>query len=45
MADQLDRDYELLTHNYHPFQTFIYELKNKRFRDETEEAEAKAKGE
>ena len=37
MADQLDRDYELLTHNYHPNQTYIYEVLNKFMRDEAKD--------
>lgn len=40
MADQLDRDYELLSHNYHPFQLYAYKLQNKRLREQNEEAEA-----
>ena len=40
MADQLDRDYEIMTHNYHPFQLFAYNLQNKRLREQNEEAEA-----
>ena len=45
MADQLDRDYELLSHNYHPMQTYFYELQNKYFRKQTEDAELREKGE
>ena len=44
MADQLDRDYELLSHNYHPFQNFIYEHNNKYFRKEARDAELREKG-
>lgn len=28
MADQLDRDYELMTYNYHPGQLYAYKLRN-----------------
>jgi hypothetical protein len=45
MADQIDRDYELLSHNYHPFQLFAYELANKQIRKQNEAAEANEKGE
>ncbi len=45
MADQLDRDYELLTHNYHPYQTFTYELRNKYIRKENQDQEIREKGE
>jgi len=31
-ADQIDRDYELLSHNYHPIQLYTYELLNKQIR-------------
>ena len=33
MADQLDRDYELMSYNTHPAQLFIYELRNNYIRD------------
>ena len=39
MADQLDRDYELLSYNYHPFQLFAYKQQNKRIKQQNEEAE------
>lgn len=32
MADQLDRDYELLSYNTHPYQLYIYELRNRYLR-------------
>jgi len=28
MVDQLDRDFELVSHNTHPFQLFAYEVNN-----------------
>ena len=43
-ADQLDRDFQLLSHNYHPFQLYAYKLQNKRVKFEAEEAEAAQKG-
>lgn len=43
MADQLDRDYELLSYNYHPFQLYFYKLQNKRLREENEEHQAAEK--
>ena len=45
MADQLDRDYELMTHNYHPGQSHLHEVRNKYLRDEAREEESRAKGE
>ena len=51
MVDQLDRDFELVSYNQHPFQLFIYEviflreyltflqLNNQRLAFETERAE------
>ena len=45
MADQIDRDYELISHNYHPFQLFAYELQNKYIRKQNENFEAQEKGE
>ena len=44
-ADQIDRDYELLSHNYHPSQMFGYEITNKYIRKQNEKAEAQEKGE
>ena len=38
MADQLDRDYELMTYNYHPFQLYAYKLHNQRIRTQNENA-------
>ena len=31
-ADQIDRDFELVSHNYHPTQLHAYELYNKHIR-------------
>ena len=45
MADQIDRDYELISHIYHPFQLFSYELQNKYIRKQNEAFEAQEKGE
>lgn len=45
MADQLDRDYELLSYNTHPAQLFLYELRNNYIRDTNEQAETLEKGE
>lgn len=39
MADQLDRDYELLSYNSHPMQLFIYELRNNYIKQTNEEAD------
>lgn len=44
MADQLDRDYELLSYNTHPAQLFIYELRNNFIRQTNEEADQVEKG-
>lgn len=44
MADQLDRDYELMTYNYHPFQLYTYKLQNERIREQNERAESAEKG-
>lgn len=44
-ADQIDRDYEILNHNYHPVQLYTYELLNKQIRRQNEAADAAEKGE
>lgn len=44
-ADQLDRDYELMTYNQHPFQLFLYRFQNKYIKDRNEEAQKIEKGE
>ena len=36
MADQLDRDFELISYNTHPFQMFAYEVRNNQIAYETE---------
>lgn len=45
MADQLDRDYEILSYNYHPFQLYAYKLHNEQIRQQNEEADRKDRGE
>lgn len=45
MADQLDRDYELLTYNQHPVQLFAYRLHNRFLQKQNEEWERINKGE
>ncbi len=45
MADQLDRDYELISHNYHPAQLYTYDLINARIRKDNEDADSHEKGE
>lgn len=45
MADQLDRDYELMSYNYHPFQLYAYKLQNRRIKQQNEEAEQSEKKE
>lgn len=45
MADQIDRDVQLISYNYHPFQLFTYELLNKQIRKQNEAAQANEKGE
>lgn len=41
MADQLDRDYELMSYNYHPMQLYGYKIHNDYLREQNEEAERK----
>ena len=36
MADQLDRDYELMSYNYHPGQLYMYRLHNKAIQRQNE---------
>jgi len=45
MADQLDRDYELLTYNQHPVQLFTYRLQNRFLQRRNEQWERINKGE
>jgi hypothetical protein len=44
MADQLDRDFELISHNQHPHQLWIYDLQNQYVSEEMEEYELKMSG-
>lgn len=44
MVDQLDRDFELVSHNTHPFQMFTYEMNNRFIAKETEEYETRKAG-
>ena len=44
MADQLDRDFELVSYNTHPFQLFTYEVNNKYLADANEEYELQKSG-
>jgi len=44
MVDQLDRDYELVSYNQHPYQLFLYEVNNKRLALDHEEYEIKKSG-
>ena len=41
MVDQLDRDYELVSHGTHPYQLFTYEVANHMHEYENEEYERK----
>jgi hypothetical protein len=45
MVDQIDRDFELVSHNTHPFQLFTYNINNKFVAQRTESAETSNKGE
>ena len=45
MVDQLDRDFELVSHNQHPYQLFTYEAHNKYLARENEDYELQVKGE
>ena len=45
MVDQLDRDFELVSYNSHPFQLFTYEVNNKFIAYENENYETKKRGE
>ncbi|KRX10326.1 hypothetical protein PPERSA_02743 [Pseudocohnilembus persalinus] len=44
-VDQLDRDFELVSYNQHPFQLFTYELNNKHVAREQEKYEQQQNGE
>ena len=41
MVDQLDRDFELVSHNQHPYQLFAYEVTNRYVDYENEKYERK----
>jgi len=44
MVDQLDRDFELVSYNQHPFQLFTYEVNNRYLAGAQEEYEIKKSG-
>lgn len=44
MVDQLDRDFELISYNQHPYQLFIYEVNNKRLAQDHEDYETRKAG-
>lgn len=44
MVDQLDRDFELVSYNQHPFQLFTYEVNNRNLASEHEEYEIRKSG-
>jgi len=44
LVDQLDRDFELVSYNTHPFQLFTYEVNNRYIQKENEEYEVKLSG-
>jgi len=45
MVDQLDRDFELVSYNHHPFQLFAYEMNNRYLASKNEEYLAREAGE
>lgn len=45
MVDQLDRDFELVSYNQHPYQLFTYEVNNKYLADQHEQYEVTKSGE
>lgn len=45
LADQADRDFELISYNQHPYQLMMYELNNQELQQRNEEAEMVAAGE
>jgi hypothetical protein len=45
MVDQLDRDFELVSHNTHPFQLFAYEVNNRSISKLQENYETQKRGE
>lgn len=44
MVDQVDRDWELISYNTHPYQLFTYEVHNKQIAYETEKKRIKEEG-
>lgn len=44
MVDQIDRDFELMSYNQHPYQLFVYELHNKYLARKQQEYEDIQKG-
>jgi hypothetical protein len=44
MVDQMDRDFELVSYNQHPFQLFTYEINNKHLEMKTEDYAVHEKG-
>eukprot|EP01017_Pseudomicrothorax_dubius_P001819 TRINITY_DN0_c666_g1_i1.p1 TRINITY_DN0_c666_g1~~TRINITY_DN0_c666_g1_i1.p1 ORF type:complete len:140 (+),score=57.45 TRINITY_DN0_c666_g1_i1:2-421(+) len=44
LADQLDRDFELVSHNTHPYQLFTYESNNRYLAKENEDYEVRQAG-
>ena len=45
MVDQLDRDFELVSHNTHPYQMFAYEVNNRSLARQQENYELQQNGE
>ncbi len=45
MVDQLDRDFELVSYNQHPFQLFTYEVNNRYVAAQQEKYDTQQKGE
>ena len=45
MVDQLDRDFELVSHNTHPYQLFAYEVNNRSLARQQENYELQQNGE
>ena len=44
-ADQIDRHYELISHNQHPYQLFMYEQRNRDLQDSQEQLDTINAGE
>ena len=45
MVDQLDRDFELVSHNQHPYQLFVYEVNNRSLARQQENFDLQQAGE